>query len=134
MTSASTYSDSTQSDDDLIAHVEQSEDPIGLLPERPLPHLDNHYIQHGKAASPDEPLIVVKPEALQRVHEHGVSNLRSELGGFYSATLIKITAVFTLWSKPPYQPIAMIMALSILHSRPILGRTVIVKKRPTIPI
>ncbi|MEM7335110.1 MAG: hypothetical protein AAF490_23735, partial [Chloroflexota bacterium] len=82
MTSASTFSDSTQSEDDVVAHIEQSDNPIASLPERPLPHLDSRYVRHNKPGELGEPLIVMTPQALLQIREHGISNLQTELGGF----------------------------------------------------
>lgn len=80
MTSASTYSESER--DEVMAQIGDTAVEPPHLPKRPLPHLDAHYLLHGSASPPNETLIVMSPQALLQVHEHGISNMRTELGGF----------------------------------------------------
>lgn len=78
MTSASTFSESTQPEDDVKTHPS----PPPVLPQRSFPHLDAHYLQHGSLGPAREPFVVMQPQALVQVHQHAISNMRSELGGF----------------------------------------------------
>lgn len=79
MTSASTFS---EQEDGLVADIGHVANEAPLLPERPFPKLDDHYLLHGRPSPEGETLIVVKPKALHQLYEHANSNLRSELGGF----------------------------------------------------
>lgn len=82
MTSASTFSNKPEPELAFDPQIGETADPTALLPKRPFPTIDATYLQHGKGRDENETLVVMKPNALQQVHQHAISNMRSELGGF----------------------------------------------------
>lgn len=82
MTSASTFSDRPDPEATFEPQIGETSDPTASLPKRPFPTFDATYLQHGKGHGAHEVLVIIKPQALRQVHQHAISNMRSELGGF----------------------------------------------------